>query len=290
MQRRDFFKYLCLPVLACGCSRPIEHLLKSGLDNPQDLANLEDIGPAQSTQSRVLKSHAQKNINFDADYEDDIYCDHHKAMILKNVINKFRGVEKYVGNGNFNLTSMDDFFLYASRAPGISALNAEEKKFIDEIFFFEATKYGFGGEKVFHKMTDRISKNDVIKIPRSGHFLKRGESVELYNKLVSDLGNTVILTSGVRAMAKQFHLFLEKAALSNNNLSRASRSIAPPGYSFHGHNDFDIGKIGFGLNNFTDEFSKTSEFKRLTDLGYVDIRYKEENNLGVRFEPWHIKV
>jgi zinc D-Ala-D-Ala carboxypeptidase len=25
-------------------------------------------------------------------------------------------------------------------------------------------------------------------------------------------------------------------------------------------------------------------------LGYVQIRYTEDNRLGVRFEPWHIKV
>ena len=33
-----------------------------------------------------------------------------------------------------------------------------------------------------------------------------------------------------------------------------------------------------------------SEFKRLMDLGYVSIRYDESNALGVRHEPWHVRV
>ena len=48
-------------------------------------------------------------------------------------------------------------------------------------------------------------------------------------------------------MVKQMHLFLAKPRQSNGNLSKASSSLAPPGYSFHGIGDFDVGKIGLGL-------------------------------------------
>jgi D-alanyl-D-alanine carboxypeptidase len=51
-----------------------------------------------------------------------------------------------------------------------------------------------------------------------------------------------------------------------------------------------VGKVGFGLKNFTEEFAQTAEFKRLLDLGYIGMRYPKENLLGVRYEPWHIKV
>ena len=54
--------------------------------------------------------------------------------------------------------------------------------------------------------------------------------------------------------------------------------------------DFDVGKIGFGRKNFTEAFATTDEFKKLVDLGYVEIRYPEGNTFGVRYEPWHIKV
>ncbi len=50
------------------------------------------------------------------------------------------------------------------------------------------------------------------------------------------------LTSGVRGVAKQFILFLAKAEANGGNLSLASRSLAPPGYSYHGVGDFDVGE------------------------------------------------
>ena len=98
------------------------------------------------------------------------------------------------------------------------------------------------------------------------------------------------MTSGVRGMMKQFLLFLNKAYANNGNLSLASRSLAPPGYSFHGNGDFDVGQSGFGSLNFTAQFTETAVFKRLADLGYLKLRYPKDNLLGVRYEPWHIKV
>jgi len=56
----------------------------------------------------------------------------------------------------------------------------------------------------------------------------------LYRKLQSDLSGKVVLTSGIRNIVKQTHLFLAKTIQSEGNLSRASRSLAPPGHSFHG--------------------------------------------------------
>ena len=35
---------------------------------------------------------------------------------------------------------------------------------------------------------------------------------------------------------------------------------------------------------------RVSKLRRLTDLGYIDIRYPPDNDQGVRFEPWHIKA
>jgi len=89
---------------------------------------------------------------------------------------------------------------------------------------------------------------------------------------------------------KQFLLFLNKVYICNGNLSLASRSLAPPGYSFHGNGDFDVGQAGLGAFNFTDRFTDTEVFKRLSELGYLKLRYPKGNPLGVRYEPWHIKV
>ena len=45
-----------------------------------------------------------------------------------------------------------------------------------------------------------------------------------------------------------------------------------------------------GADNFTLRFTTTRVYRKLKDLGYINIRYVEDNMLGVRFEPWHIKV
>ena len=89
---------------------------------------------------------------------------------------------------------------------------------------------------------------------------------------------------------KQFYLFLSKAMRFDGNLSLASRSLAPPGYSYHATGDFDVGQKGFGGGNFDESFITTSVFKELTKLGYVEYRYGRDNLLGVRYEPWHIKL
>ena len=112
----------------------------------------------------------------------------------------------------------------------------------------------------------------------------------IYKKLKNSAGDKLYLTSGIRGVVKQFLLFLDKAETNRGNLSLASRSLAPPGYSFHGIADFDVGQMGYGALNFTEQFTTTEVFKKLEDLEYVSLRYMEGNLKGVRFEPWHIKV
>jgi LAS superfamily LD-carboxypeptidase LdcB len=112
----------------------------------------------------------------------------------------------------------------------------------------------------------------------------------MYEKIQKKIGQDVVLTSGIRGVMKQFLLFLNKAVSSQGNLSMASRSLAPPGYSFHGTGDFDVGKKGFGIDNFTEKFTQTRVYNQLSDLGYIKFRYDRKNDLGVRFEPWHVEV
>ncbi|WP_052294548.1 D-alanyl-D-alanine carboxypeptidase family protein [Arcobacter nitrofigilis] len=74
------------------------------------------------------------------------------------------------------------------------------------------------------------------------------------------------------------------------NLSMASRSIAPPAFTYHSVGDFDIGKKGLGADNFTERFAHTNEFSEMKTLKYIDMRYTIGNKDGVRYEPWHVKV
>ena len=255
----------------------------SPADVPSGGVSIKDMSDTQ------VDAYLRKIRNFDAIFASDIYLDPKYEEVLLKTTRHLARVESYIGHGNFNLMSFDEMLRSGRNFPQIGAFEEDELTFLEEIFFANPHRYGFFGKKISLEITDAIPKKDVAKVPDSGHFLLRGESLNLYEKMKADVGQ-IILTSGVRSNVKQIHLFLAKTIEANGNLSRASRSLAPPGHSYHGVGDFDIGKIGFGARNFTSDFSSTDEYKRIARLGYVDIRYPTDNLFGVRFEPWHIKI
>ena len=240
--------------------------------------------------SNDLKSYLQKMENFENAHHEDVYLTPNQNALLGSVFRRLDRVQNVVGHGNFNVLSFDDALKLGKRYSSVGEFPKSETEFLEDLFSKNPRGYGFYGEKVIRNLTFKVLEKDVKKIARTGHFLFRGESEALYNQVRRDLGNNIFLTSGIRSVVKQTHLFLAKTIQSKGNLSRASRSLAPPGHSYHGIGDFDVGKVGFGAKNFTEEFASTDEFKRLVDLGYVDMRYPKHNLLGVRYEPWHIKV
>jgi len=139
-------------------------------------------------------------------------------------------------------------------------------------------------------LTTNIDKKEVIKIPHTGHYLFKGHSSESYKRVVLDVGNSLILTSGVRGIPKQMNLYFNKIKSTKGDIALASRSLAPPAYSYHSIGDFDVGKKGWGYRNFTVSFVRTKEFWRLQKLPYISLRYTINNKDGVRFEPWHVKI
>lgn len=247
---------------------------------------LASAAKGDSARARVL----EKVRNFNGDFIDDIFLTETEKPVLHSLFVRLKRAERLVGHGNYNLLSFDELFKYGKRFSEVGAFTPAEFQMVEKLFFTEATKYGFYGEKVTPELTAKIPPRETIKIPYSGHYLLRGDSEAYYQKLRKDIGDSVILTSGVRGNVKQMHLFVAKCLESNYNLSKASRSLAPPGHSYHGIGDFDVGRVGWGYSNFTDKFAETDEFKRMQDLGYVQIRYTKDNHYGVRFEPWHIKV
>ncbi len=302
MKRRDFLKYSTLLAATgglSGCSILHKHFHDAGCKSCIDPFAKKSkttstiITPTQPDEEIVkglMKDERIKSKYFSQDFTDDIFLSKEKYLFVQKLVVKFRKVQRYVGHGNFNLLSVDNFFLFTDVAPNCEPITPAEKVFMEELFYFDAHKYGFKGDKTSHKLTESISRREVSKVPYSGHFLKKDQSLKLFQKVKNDVGDSLILTSGIRGIAKQFHLFLEKALETKGNLSKASRSLAPPGYSFHYLGDFDVGKKNMGMKNFDQDFAETDEFKRLVDLGYINIRYTQSNTLGVRFEPWHLKV
>ena len=227
---------------------------------------------------------------FNKVYDEDIFLDTRLLPLLGSSLKRMIKMQRTVGYANFCLLNFDDAIKIAKSYSAIGSFSKKEIDFLEMIFYSRVNEYGFMGEKPIKSITGKIVRKEVKKIPRTGNYLYRGKPMEMYSRIKKEIGKDVILTSCVRSVMKQFLLFLNKAEKSNGNLSMASRSLAPPGYSFHGVGDFDVGKKGYGIHNFTERFTQTDIYKKLTHLGYIKFRYDRDNGFGVRFEPWHIEV
>jgi hypothetical protein len=282
MKRRDFLKAVTAGVILSGVD-PFS-LVSANQLLPQSQ------GLAQSSFDSYIKDYLHKMQNFDQPHPDDIYVEKDLLPVLRSCVSRLKKIELMVGHGNFYLLSFDEGLAIARNYPEVGEFTKVEMDFFERIFYTDSSVYGFVGEKPIDKMTFRISDNEAVKIPATGNFLYRGIAQERYEKLKKNVGDKLYLTSGIRGVMKQFLLFLDKAVTNRGNLSLASRSLAPPGYSYHGIADFDVGQMGYGVLNFTGRFTTTEVFKKLENLEYVSLRYTEGNLKGVRFEPWHIKV
>lgn len=238
----------------------------------------------------IADEHIKDGILLQADTTQDLIAKGAEFALLESINKKLLEARRIVGYGNYNLLGFNECANLLKNSSKLGAFTSAELDKIEELFTQGASVYGFFGQKVLLDLRYEFNKKDLIKIPHTGHYLFKGKSLYLYDKITKQVGTSIILTSGVRGIVKQLQLFLSKVMYTKGNMSLASRSLAPPGYSYHGIGDFDVGKVGFGYKNFTQSFEKTTEYKRLMDLGYVSIRYTKDNPFGVRYEPWHIKV
>jgi len=241
-------------------------------------------------QEDELKDYLQKIHNFNKPHDDDVLLDHGQYETFESTVLRLRRLQKLVGHGNFNILNFTDGLSLAGNYSKVGKFTKQELQFMELTFYEDGQRYGFLGQKPLKEITDQVKKKDVIKIPHSGNYLYKERSIEIFDDIKKELGDQVILTSGIRSVMKQFLLFLNKVHSSEGNLSLASRSLAPPGYSFHGNGDFDVGQKGYGKLNFTGTFTETEVYKRLSEMGYLQLRYPADNKLGVRYEPWHIKI
>lgn len=223
-------------------------------------------------------------------FHNDLFIEDNYLNDFVSVRDKLTKVQRYVGYGNFNIISFDDMLKIAKYNNKIGKFSKSELEFLEFIFYRDPNIHGFFGNRISSNITDKINKKDVVKIPHTGHYLFKGHSQKTYNKMVNDIGETIFLTSGVRSIVKQTKLFLDKLESVNGNISVASKSLAPPAYTYHLIGDFDVGKKGLGYDNFTSRFALTQEFFAMRKLKYIDMRYTINNKDGVRYEPWHIKV
>lgn len=220
----------------------------------------------------------------------DIWVKNEQKAVFDSVISRLDRVERTIGYAKFNLISFDDVLKIAKSFPRIGAFTPAEIAYIEEIFYTDPLIYGFYGKRTIQHLSDAVNEKEVVKIDGTGHYVYRETSQELLLRLMKDIGPTLILTSGVRSVVKQLSLHLDKIKSENGNITMASRSLVPPGFSYHSVGDFDVGKKGWGYQNFTANFARTEEFWNLQKLSYVSTRYTVGNGDGVRFEPWHVKI
>ena len=221
---------------------------------------------------------------------NDVNLHINDLKLLYSLDSRLKRLRRYIGFANFNIVSLDQALYYARNYSVIGKFTQDELRLIEKLFYSEPNKYGFYGDKTVEKITQKIQTNDIHKIAHSGHFIFKGKPLDDYNRILKDVGDNLILTSGIRNVVKQLSLYISKVKSLNGNLSKASNVIAPPAYTYHAISDFDVGKKGWGNRNFSAEFARTEEFYKMQKLDYISIRYTINNKDGVRFEPWHVKV
>lgn len=280
MKRRQFLRILALGVIV------LSRFSESMAQNMNMLVYPKKAGIDDSD----IKDYLIKMKNFNKHYSEDIMVSESEYPVFKSTVKRLGRLQSVVGHGNFQLINFDESLRYAQNYSDIGPFTKEETQFIEKIFYAEAVQYGFKGDKTMLKLTDGVDSRKAVRDPDSGNFILKGESLETYGKIKKQVKENVILTSGIRGIMKQLFLFLNKAYKNDGNLSLASRSLAPPGYSYHGNGDFDVGQVDLGSDNFTERFADTEVYHILSELGYLKLRYRTGNTLGVRFEPWHIKV
>ncbi len=305
MNKRQFLTALCttalwaklapLDLLARPVGKPIRTELVPANSLEPDLVPLsslsnEDIDITDfSEYDSAVRDYLFKMRHYDQSFPDDVIVDPSQQALLDSVYKRLSHLQAYIGHGFFYLTSIDEARRHANKSP-VGSFARKELLYLESLFHTDAKLYGFQDAKPLPDFTTQIKRKNVTKIPRMGNYIYKGPAEKTWKEIQMLLGPDVVLTSGVRGIVKQFHLFLAKVKSNNYNLSLASRSLAPPGYSFHGVGDFDVGQRNFGLRNFSTEFMETKIFKELSKRGYITLRYPKDNLLGVRFEPWHVKV
>lgn len=243
MNRRSFLKYICGGTAS---------LLLTGL--PETALSVENV---RNVNEQDLKDYLHVMANFDKPHPNDLILDPAEFLLLQSTLGRLRRVQRIVGYGNYCTISFDRVLKTARNYSSVGEFNKKEKEFLDRTFHFDAADYGFYGDKPVASMTEKFPGRELVKIPRTGNYLFRGDPHKKYLKIKKELGGKVYLTSGVRGIMKQFILFLSKAEANKGNLSLASRSLAPPGYSYHSVGDFDVGEKGLGAANFSSSFART---------------------------------
>ncbi len=190
MRRRDFIKAAAAGIIL-------------GTVDPHSLVSAAQLynrpyGFSQSVFDGTIKDYLHKMQNFDQPHSGDICLDAELLPVLHSCVSRLKRLQRIVGHGNFHLLSFDDGMAIARNYSKVGRFPKGELEFLERIFYTDSAEYGFFGDKPINKMTIRIKKREVVKIPRTGNYLYRGIPQEMYEKIRKHVGDKLYLTSGIR--------------------------------------------------------------------------------------------
>ena len=221
---------------------------------------------------------------------DDVYLNTDQRAVMPATLARLNRAQRHFGHGYFNILGFNQLLKSAAVTPGIERFTVEEMGLLQWLFYQDATTYGFMGQRVVKDLLADLRPSLLHYDPQSGQYLYKRRAKPLFDRMRADIGSDLILTSGVRGIPKQSTLFLTKLIACDGNVSMTSRSLAPPGYSFHFSGDFDVGSTQLAGENFSRAFARSEVYRKMQRRPYVTLRYPDQNQAGVRFEPWHVKV
>ena len=101
----------------------------------------------------------------------DFILNEAQRKMIDSVLSKLLRLQRFVGYGNFNIIGWDQSLRLASSREQIGSFSKAELEFIEELFFTNANSLGFYGDKVVTRLSTTIPKQDVLKVPGTGHYL-----------------------------------------------------------------------------------------------------------------------
>ena len=126
-----------------------------------------------------------------------------RPATLASVNQRLTTVRDVVGFGNFNVLSFDEMLEFGRRYSQIGEFTRSELDLLESLFYEDASRYGFFGEKPLGRITERVDLRDVVKIPYTGHYVFSGKSLALYEKVLKQVGGNLTLTSGCAASSSR---------------------------------------------------------------------------------------
>ena len=100
------------------------------------------------------------------------------------------------------------------RYSSVGTFTRAETDFFEGLFSANATEYGFLGDKVTEKLTETIKRAKQKRFQKQDIFYFGADLRGFIEKLKNDIGVSITLTSGIRSVVKQTHLFIAKTIQS----------------------------------------------------------------------------